>query len=434
LPACPGGFRRRGWLYHKRDDDWKHLRLGGGQPASARAFKTVLRDRFARPEPITEQSIENGALLDGCELLLLPQQLNLGDAAAEAIQAYVRGGGAVLADVMPATRHRMGKPRGGSALADVFGVDFTAARLEADSEPWTVKVESPGHASRPLLEDSIPLSARVTFTGLRPTTARAHAIVRPGKDDQPAVRGCFTNTFGQGRALLLNFVLPEPSDDLLERHHAFADALLRWSGVGRPAWRIVEPETGRPLPFRTLHRFTRGQATLLGCVRGRFVGGNNPRLRDPAPERYRDDEATFTWSGRSHAYDVRRGAYLGHKESVTIDLPPFRGRLLCLLPYRVRGVDLSGPRSARPGRRITVAAEVTASGRKPGEHVIHFEVTSPTGARRPLYCRTRTAAHGRAELTIPFAHNDPPGQWTIRARDVMTGITTTRHVRLEPGP
>jgi hypothetical protein len=34
-------------------------------------------------------------------------------------------------------------------------------------------------------------------------------------------------------------------------------------------------------------------------------------------------------------------------------------------------------------------------------------------------------------LEIPLALNDPLGQWTVTARDVMTGVEATTHFSLE---
>jgi len=129
----------------------------------------------------------------------------------------------------------------------------------------------------------------------------------------------------------------------------------------------------------------------------------------------------FTWSGKRHITDVRTGDYLGFNDSATIDLPSYKAKLLCLLPYRVMRVNVEGPATVNRGDHVSLQATVETDGEAPGEHVLYFEVTSPTGARRPLYCKTRTAPEGRAELTIPLALNDPAGEWMVMVRDVMTG-------------
>ncbi|MCF7853155.1 MAG: hypothetical protein K9N51_00030 [Candidatus Pacebacteria bacterium] len=419
-----------GWLYHKRDDAWKAVRLYGGRPQSAGTFSRIMSNLFVPVGGISEQSIEDGALQDDCKLLFLPQQINMSDAAVAAIRTYVRNGGTVLADILPATRHQMGKPRHNTALADVFGVDCANARLHASSEASSIVFQSPPRADIVLTEKPVRLTGPITVLGIKPTTAVAHAEISPVDNQGSVVNGCFVNSYGKGHALLLNFVYKGLNNDTLDHHQAFAHALLKWAGIDDPAERIVDPRTGDNLHYRPLYRFTRGKARLLGSIRGNFVGGNNPRLWDSAEGVDQTNDAMFTWSGKRHAYDVRSRRYLGFGESATIDLPPFEGRLLCLLPYKVTGVQADIPRRTTAGNVLSVPTTIRTSGEQPGEHVLYIDVTSPSGARRPLYCKTKVAPAGRAVFQIPFALNDPVGKWTVTIRDVMSGMQTTKKIHL----
>jgi hypothetical protein len=36
---------------------------------------------------------------------------------------------------------------------------------------------------------------------------------------------------------------------------------------------------------------------------------------------------------------------------------------------------------------------------------------------------------GRAKFEVPFAKNDAAGDWTVRARDVVSGLTAERKLR-----
>lgn len=211
----------------------------------------------------------------------------------------------------------------------------------------------------------------------------------------------------------------------------FAQGVIRWARLEAVA-RIVDPVTETALPGRPLYAFRRGQAQLLGCLRGHFVGGNNPRLSDSSRATSFTDEAKFTWSGDRHVYNVRSGDYLGFGSSATIEVPSFRARLLCLLPYKVEELELDAPTEAASGRVVAVRAQVRTDGEMPGEHVFYFEVKTPAGARRPLYGKTRVAPGGRATHEIPFALNDPAGEWSVTVHDVMTGAAAVQMIRLEP--
>jgi len=231
--------------------------------------------------------------------------------------------------------------------------------------------------------------------------------------------------------LLLNFVYRELNLETLSWHGMFGDALLAWSGV-RPPARILDPQTGAALPYRPLYAFRRGAATLLGSVRGDLIhSGGSTVLIDPGRALSFGDSATFAWEGDRHTYDVRGRKYLGFGESATVDLPSFEGRLLCLLPYKVERVALFVPERSERGRRVTVRATVQTDGPVPGEHVFYLQVTSPTGAKRPLYCAVRRAPGGEARFDIPLALNEPLGRWTITARDVLTGTESTAHLQLD---
>ncbi|MCF7853156.1 MAG: beta-galactosidase trimerization domain-containing protein [Candidatus Pacebacteria bacterium] len=418
-----------GWLFAKRSDGWNGLRLSGGSPTSQRTFGALMDNMFIATASTSEESIQNGELKD-CKLLFLPQQLNMADATGEAIKEYVRNGGTVVADIMPATRHQMGKPRANSALAEVFGVDFSNATIHRESESWySVGIKSPEDAAHRFSNNHIWLPGQTTFLGLKPTTAVAHAQVL-SKEGNPT-SGCFINEYGKGKAMLLNFVYRELNETTLDWHRLFGDALAKWAGFEASA-RIVHPVTWAPLPLRPLHKYERGKATLLASLRGYVTkSGGTPILMDRSRISSLSDDAMFVWTGKQHAYNVREGKYLGYGESATIDLPSFQGRLLCLLPYKVEKIVLAAPKQAKAGTTVTLEATIQTNGEAPGEHIVYFDITSPTGARRPLYCKTRIAPGGKATLTIPFAVNDQPGQWTVRVNDVMTGVATAQHIVLQ---
>ncbi|MGI5818846.1 MAG: beta-galactosidase, partial [Armatimonadota bacterium] len=73
----------------------------------------------------------NAETLAGIRLLALPSCVALSDDAAAALAEYVRSGGRILADTLPATHDEHGSPReAGSPLAPLFGA--TGARMLGD--------------------------------------------------------------------------------------------------------------------------------------------------------------------------------------------------------------------------------------------------------------------------------------------------------------
>jgi hypothetical protein len=63
--------------------------------------------------------------------------------------------------------------------------------------------------------------------------------------------------------------------------------------------------------------------------------------------------------------------------------------------------------------------------------VFRVSVTGPDGEDRHYYARTLCPEGLSAQTIIPFALNDPPGQWRITARDVLTGTRATTTITLE---
>ncbi|HEY3416815.1 MAG TPA: beta-galactosidase trimerization domain-containing protein, partial [Armatimonadota bacterium] len=405
------------WLNAKRKDALKNL----GKDLTTGTLRSLCRNfLYIQPSYIMADDIKQGGLRD-CKLLLLPLASNMDDATIAAVKAYVRNGGFVVADVLPATRELYGKPRAQSALLDLFGVEDTGGAIHGESEVWySIGMYDFTPDGKPLKDVLTWLPANTWQLGVKATTASTlgMALSKEGKE-APA---CFLNSFGQGKALLLNFIYRDLNQDTSGWHLLFGDALQRLAGL-RPPARLLDPATGAPLSYRPVFAFRYGQATLLGSIRGNSVwSGDGPVLMDPARAMDLSDTATFKWEGKQYAYNVRARKYLGYVDAATIDLPSFEGRLLALLPYQVTGVTLTAAPRVNAGENLTLTAQVTTGGPDPGDHLLRLEVYSPTGNAVLLYARTLKAPGGTAECTIPFAFNDRPGKWKIVVRDVLTGV------------
>ncbi|MHB9024095.1 MAG: beta-galactosidase [Armatimonadota bacterium] len=405
------------WLNAKRKDVQKNL----GKDLTTGTLRSLCRDFLTiQPSYIMADDIKGGGLRD-CKLLLLPLATNMDDATAAAVKAFVSNGGFVLADVLPATRELYGKPRAKSPLLDLFGVEDTGGSFHCESEVWySIGMYDFTPDGKPLKDILTWLPANTWQLGLKATTASTlgMALSKEAKE-APA---CFLNSYGKGKALLLNFVYRDLNQDTFGWHLLFGNALQRLSGVQSPA-RLLDPATGAPLSYRPLYTFRYGPATLLGSIRGYSIwSGDGPVLMDPARAVDMSDLATFKWEGKQHAYNVRARKYLGYGDAATIDLPSFEGRLLALLPYQVTGVKLTAAPRVKAGENLALTAQVTTGGPPPGDHLLRLEAYSPTGHAVLLYARTLTAPGGKAECTIPFAFNDRPGKWKIVVRDVLTGV------------
>lgn len=405
-----------------------------GADTTTKTMQTLCRELlYLQPSFIDADEIRNGGLT-GCRLLILPLITNMDDATAAAIREYVSRGGFVVADLLPATRDRMGTPRAASSLAALFGVAANGNEYHRETPATGSQVHAAAGLRAttgvtPGAEWRTWLPADTWQTGLAATTATALGELRG--DDGHTEPAFLLNQTGAGHTLLLNFLYRDLTATTALAHRRFGQDLVRWVGLLPPA-EIVDPGTNEPLPYRPLYAFTYGRATLLGSLRGQFTTVTQPNwtLIDFGAPFQPDPRARVRWDGPRHIYDVRERQYLGQGTEATLKLPSFQARLLSLLPYRVTEVQLRAAGSVRRGSIATVTAQVRTSA-APSQHLLRLEVVSPTGYRTLPYSRLETAPHGAATFTIPFAYNDRPGVWQITVRDVLTGTEGHHDITVE---
>jgi hypothetical protein len=69
------------------------------------------------------------------------------------------------------------------------------------------------------------------------------------------------------------------------------------------------------------------------------------------------------------------------------------------------------------------------NGRGIDRSVVRVEVYAPGEQLRRHYSGNVTVENGRARYQVPFALNDEPGTWRVRARDVISGLTAEATIR-----
>ena len=62
--------------------------------------------------------------------------------------------------------------------------------------------------------------------------------------------------------------------------------------------------------------------------------------------------------------------------------------------------------------------------------MVDLRVLAPDGRELPWCTRRVPAVAGNAVAVIPWALNDPPGRYTLTARDVATGVSARQEVVL----
>jgi HEAT repeat protein len=136
---------------------------------------------------------------------------------------------------------------------------------------------------------------------------------------------------------------------------------------------------------------------------------------------------------RGQAYDLLKGAYLGEWERIEVDDFTRSVRIFSFLPYRVVGLELQCGQQAVAGDAIRGTVRVETGGATPVRHVVHLDVQRPDGKGVRYLEQNLEAKDGEAAFVVPLALNEPSGQWTLRARDVATGVEANATVALAPG-
>ncbi len=381
------------------------------------AILRALRDLGYQYRHISSDRLEAGISTEDFRVLVLPMATCLSEAQVEAIREFVEAGGTLLVDGRAGLLSGQGRIREARALDDVLGIAGEAGPdgLTRPVAAGTVAV-SGGIGDR--LLDTAEFPVVVLEPQARATTATALAEVAGA----PVVA---VNELGAGRAVMLNFALndynsgrsvegPKPRLDVL-------DAVVRAAGVTPPA-EVVRADGERPLCV---------QQVVFGDGPARYLALQQDILVRTLPEQ----QVRVTLPEPAIVYDLRAGERIGEGRVSEWDATVSRGqpRVFSLLPYEVTAVEVQAPDQAYRGETAYVLLAVRVSEGRPGDHVVRMDVHAP-GEDRPHRQYSRNVFVGGDvgyRTDIPFALNDPRGEWRLVFRDVASGVTAERTLMLQ---
>lgn len=358
----------------------------GSYYKSAFYFRLALQELQLMYNYVAPEQILAGEL-SKYQVLFLPFTCALSDELAEALLAWVEGGGTLIADVRLAITDEHGAPRNDDLLERLMGVRRMAPG--ATYEPATVT--GPG---------SFVSSVR---EALEVVAAGAETVARY-EDGTPAVVG---RGLGAGHTIYLNCLLPKYDPTAVQ----MVGDLMDGAGVERRVT-VDSGDPEAPALAWECARYELGLAEIVGLIRDHRL------CAEP-------QTCTVDFGRVAHIYDMRRREYLGETRAIETTLAPGEAACFAVLPYRVTGVQLTG---AGRDLRATVLAEGEV-----GPHVLHVSVTDPAGNPAPAYARNVSAPDGVADLHVPLAANDPVGTWTVSVRDALSGATAQATVAWPAG-
>jgi hypothetical protein len=143
------------------------------------------------------------------------------------------------------------------------------------------------------------------------------------------------------------------------------------------------------------------------------------------------ESAVATFPDAVYAYDLRERRALGRSRQFAVTLDPAAPTLLALSGTPLPEPTISGPARLRLGEtaalRFGLAGETSAA-----IDVLHLDVVDPAGKTVSQYSGNILAPGGQAEGVLPLALNDPPGLWTLRITDLLSG--RSRQMAIEVAP
>ncbi len=351
-------------------------------------------------------------LLKGAELsndefrvLLLPMTQAISAEEADVIRDFCRNGGTVIADVRPGIYDGHCKPIAPGALDDLFGIQRTGRGKVAE-----VAVSVEGTLGDAELELDFAAAKVDTEVQATAATALGHA------GESPTM---LVNTFGQGRAILLNFQLLSTGadDEQAAAARRLLDAVYATAGAQAPI-KAGSPN-GDPLPLTETRVWRNGRGLIFGLWRQMENAWFSPKTGTVAGEPV---PAKISLPAEAHLYDLRAGKYLGATSETETALRWGRASFYLALPYRIGQASLALSSTApTPGQTLTADIRLQVPDDSEEQLAVWAEVTAPDGSS-PLWGRQVVLLQGGSgQVRIPVAHNDAPGQWKMTVRELFSG-------------
>jgi|GEM_PF-1330427 len=178
-----------------------------------------------------------------------------------------------------------------------------------------------------------------------------------------------------------------------------------------------------------------GSDLLTGREAFHFQKGGNHifiLLRNPVTAKAGKMTQNLQFPVKGHLYNLLNGQYLGAvsgAETVLDDSAP--AAVFGIYPYRIDSLLVDVPSSVRAGTELAARIQIKAGEGKPGAHIFHVELVPPDNRKSFLLNRNLSAENGSVDFRFRMAYNDPKGKWTLRIRDVLSGMVSEKIFQVE---
>lgn len=415
--------------YHQRssDDDDEvadHARVSfaANRDGWVKTIKDLgLQFDFVSSEDVATKGIAN----DKYKVVILPLAFALSNEEVQRLQEFVARGGVVIADAAPGWLDQHCAWQTNGALSKLFGITSAA------SDKRELKL-SAGEVS--LSSQAVAWNLPQTLSGIRVAepdikVSSGTALLKIGNSDAAIV-----NQTGSGWTVYLNTAWDQYPKQRAAKfggaaYRELVHAIFNKAGV-RPSIAVTSPD-GQPIAQAQVARYKFGNAEIVAIVKENVaiagaVGQDGvTTYNDANLGQVAKQDLIIKLPRKSYVTDVRTGQKLGFTDVVHSSILIGDALILALTPES-NELKIDGAASARPGDHVSFNLNSTT----PVTALVRCHVYAPDGSRLPIYSNNVLVQQGRGTFTLPFALNDAPGKYVIRATDLVTGATVEKSVEL----
>jgi len=410
---------------------WHEYREDTRNPLRS-SWMRLIEDSHLQPIFVTARQVAQGRLgAEGVKVLILPEVWAMSDEEAARIEAFARAGGTVIADEYTGLYDAHGRRRERGVLDGLFGIDQSAVTGDVRTAANPAAGEGrdvPGHEGWTWEKLA---TGGPNPRGVRVVADDARAAVG-GKADAAWV----TRTVGKGRAVFLNLDLSRYNrtrGSAQDRARALLEVFrAALPDTVQPVARILNAATGKRLPGTEIGVWRAGGGRRHLAIwrnyeiRKEGIGGE----RAADNRLFETDGKIVAELGRKfHVVNQRTGEALGETDRLKLTLSPWEPIILTLQKTPFAKPAVAGADTAKRGGVWTL--DITAPKAAAGTlQVFHVDATDPAGEAVWYYSGDVSTFGAKAAWTVPFALNDPKGEWTFTVRDVATKTTVRKRVKL----
>ncbi|MGI6139730.1 MAG: beta-galactosidase [Candidatus Hydrogenedentales bacterium] len=331
-------------------------------------------------------------------VLVLPLCRTLDEEERSAIQSYVEGGGAVIADVLPGVYDEHGIAIAENIMELLFGVRKEGESQISQAALMVSESESSG-----------AMDAGWTWIDRSVQTQQGFALAQGA--DAPA---WIINRHKNGNSLLLNYpfrnIQQEKSKHLVPAECKAMDSFM--TDLSTVAATVKTKEAGF---LGRVYAYSFGESKIYAAQ----ADMDAPRQQIQLP-----------FNASDVVYNVLTGEQIRRPHHYRFRLESGEVQLFAALAYKVETLVLEAPDVAAAGQRIPIRCLIKVPKDKGGKHAFLLDFMPQNKSPLPYYRQCVDSDIGFAEMQIPLALNQIPGRYTIRVRDMLTGMVAEQSIKI----